>query len=158
VNDWLQKIKPEIGHYIAGFVDGEGSFNVSVINRNDYMDGWKITASFNVSQRDRVILALIKHTLGCGRLRTRKDGVVYYEVTSVNSLVDKVIPFFKRFGFLSSNKKKNFSIFKEIVYLMNKKEHLNPNGLKEVLLLREKLNEGRGRTRKYTIDDVISNI
>jgi len=154
----LKKIKPEIGHYIAGFVDGEGSFNVSVIQRGDYVDGWKITASFNVSQKDRVILAFIKHTLGCGRLRTRKDGVVYYEVTSIDPLIDKVIPFFKKFGFRSSYKKKNFSIFTQIVYLMSKKEHLQPEGLKHILLLREKLNEGRGRTRKYGIKDVISDM
>jgi hypothetical protein len=137
-------------------VDGEGSFNVSLIKRNDYSGDWKVTASFNVSQRDRIILALIKHTLGCGRLRTRKDGVVYYEVTSVTMLVEKIIPFFNKFGFLSQSKKRNFSIFKQIVFKMHKKEHLNQKGLREILELREQLNEGRGRKRKYTIKDVIN--
>ena len=94
-----------MGYYIAGFTDGEGSFNVSVKNRNDYTDTWKLTASFNISQKDRVILAKIKDVLGCGTLRERQDGVVYYEVTNIKSLQEKIIPFFERFGFLSANKK-----------------------------------------------------
>jgi hypothetical protein len=64
--DWLRQIKPDVGNYIAGFTDGEGSFNISVKKRNDYKDQWKLTASFNISQKDRVILALIKNELGCG--------------------------------------------------------------------------------------------
>ena len=31
----LKKISPEIGNYIAGFVDGEGSFNISLKKRDD---------------------------------------------------------------------------------------------------------------------------
>ena len=37
---------------------------------------------------------------------------------------------------------------------MEKGEHKNSAGLKKILLLREKINEGKGRTRKYGIDDV----
>jgi len=154
-NEWLEKVNPKIGNYIAGFTDGEGSFNVSLKKRKDYKNKWKITASFNVSQKDRVILALIKRILGCGTLRSRKDGVIYYEVTNINSLQDKVLPFFKKFGFLSAKKKKNFQIFKQIVELMYKGEHLSYDGMERVLKLRERLNEGIGRKRKYSIKDVI---
>ena len=143
------------GYYIAGFVDGEGSFNLSIKRRKDYSDNWKITASFNVSQKDRVILSFVKKIIGCGTLRERKDGVVYYEVTNINSLYENIIPFFERFNFLSARKKSNFSIFREIVKKMYKKEHLTKSGLEEILKLREKLNQGIGRKRKYQLDDVI---
>lgn len=155
MDNWLNEIDPRFGHYIAGFTDGEGSFNISVVKRKDYVGEWKIVASFNISQRDRVILAFIKNIFGCGTLRERSDGVVYYEVTNVNALNDKVIPFFNRFNFLSANKKKNFSIFTKVIELMNRKEHLNPKGLRQILELRETLNEGRGRKRKYNLVDVI---
>ena len=151
---WLQNIEPDIGNYIAGFVDGEGSFNVSLIKRDDHRLGWKIVPSFNVSQKDRVILALHKRTFGCGTLRSRKDGVVYYEVTNVSMLSDRIIPFFKRFRFRSAAKKKNFSIFKQIVELLKEKP-LDKRKFKQVVLLREKLNEGRGRKRKYTATHVL---
>lgn len=149
---WLSGIKPQHGYYIAGFADGEGSFNVSVKKRTDYQNGWKFSASFNISQKDRVILALIKKILGCGTLRERKDGVIYYEVTNINSLHDKIIPFFSKFNFLSQRKKKNFSIFKQIVELMSEKAHLEEGGFKKVLKLRSKLNEDAGRKRKYTLE------
>src|SRR3989344_449431 len=118
MEQWLKNISSEDGHYIAGFTDGEGSFNVSIKKRNDYAKEWKLSASFNISQKDRVILSWIKNILGCGTLRERKDGVVYYEVTNITSLKEKIIPFFRRFGFLSARKKTNFSIFSAIVEKM----------------------------------------
>lgn len=153
--NWLSQIKPGIGNYIAGFTDGEGSFNVSVKKRIDYIDQWKLTASFNISQKDRVILALIKKELGCGTLRERRDGVVYYEVTNITSLKDRIIPFFKKFGFLSVRKKTNFSIFSSIVERMVRGEHLTEDGFEKILELREILNEGKGRKRKYNLSDCI---
>lgn len=154
MKNWPQNVNPRMGYYIAGFTDGEGSFNVSVKKRDDYTGIWKLSASFNISQKDRVILAKIKDTLGCGTLRERQDGVVYYEVTNVKSLQDKIIPFFERFGFLSANKKTNFSIFKKIVDLMHKNEHLTKDGFLKIIRLREILNEGRGRKRKYQLSDI----
>lgn len=150
--DWLKNVKPRHGHYIAGFTDGEGSFNVSVKKRDDYQNGWKLAASFNISQKDHVILAQIKKILGCGTLRERKDGVVYYEVTNITSLHNKVVPFFSKFNFLSASKKKNFSLFKKIVEMMYNKEHLEKDGFRKVLQIRSKLNEDAGRERKYTLD------
>ena len=150
--NWIKNVKPEHGYYIAGFVDGEGSFNVSLKKRKDYKESWKLTASFNISQKDRVILAFIKKQLRCGTLRERKDGVVYFEVTNVTSLYENVIPFFKRFGCLSARKKKNFSIFIQIIEKMYEKEHLSKKGFEEILDLREQLNTGIGRKRKYTLE------
>ncbi len=151
-----KKTKSDIGNYIAGFTDGEGSFNVSVKKRLDYKDTWKLTASFNISQKDRPILAFIQKELECGTLRERKDGVVYYEVTDVVSLKEIIIPFFKRFGFLSSRKKTNFAIFSSIVEKMANGEHLTKKGFRTILELREILNKGKGRKRKYTLLDFVS--
>lgn len=152
---WLKNINPKDGYYIAGFTDGEGSFNVSLKKRNDYIKEWKITASFNISQKDRVILSWIKKILGCGTLRERNDGVVYYEVTNILSLKERIIPFFAKFNFISSKKKTNFSIFKQIVKIMSQEQHLKKEGFEKILRLREILNEGKGRKRKYNLSDVI---
>ena len=154
MNSHIHHISTALGNYIAGFADGEGSFNVSLKKRYDYSNGWKITASFNISQKDRVILAKIKHTLRCGTLRERKDGVVYFEVTNIQSLYENIIPFFKKFGFLSAKKKKEFRIFSSIVTMMYRKEHATAQGFKKILQLREQLQEGRGRSSKYTMKDV----
>jgi uncharacterized protein YecE (DUF72 family) len=150
---WLKSTPNHIGQYLAGFADGEGSFNVSMRKRIGGI-GWQLDPSFNVSQRDRTILALFKRHLGCGTLRQRQDGVVYFEVRNLTSLYDRVLPFFDRFQFLSASKKRNFSIFRDIIERMHRNEHHSREGFKKILELREIINEGRGRKRKYSILDL----
>ena len=148
------QINPKIGYYLAGFVDGEGSFNVSLRKRPDHNIGWQVVLTFNVSQKDKTILALLKKHLGCGKLHMRKDGIWYYVVTDYKIINDKVIPFFNKFSFMSSKTKHNFYLFKKIAKLVNSHEHLNKDGLREIIQIREYLNPGRGRKRKYTKDNI----
>ncbi len=150
---WLQNIPDDIGHYLAGFADGEGSFNVSIRRREDHTLGWQVALIFNVSQKESYILSQFKKHLGCGRLQERHDGVCYYVCSNPSSIIDRIIPFFKKYRLRSQSKRKNFSIFCTISELVVKKRHLTPEGLEEVIRLRESLNEGRGRKKKYTLQD-----
>ena len=59
----LQLSESELGSYLAGFADGEGSFNISFRKRSDYREPWKISACFNVSQKEKPILELCQRTL-----------------------------------------------------------------------------------------------
>jgi hypothetical protein len=145
----IKKVPPKIGYYLAGFTDGEGSFNVSFRPRKDYPVPWKISLSFNVSQKDRVILALFKRHLGCGTLRGRSDGVWYYETTNLTALTENVIPFFERFPFLSAKKKRDFGKFKQIVALVKEGEHLRADGIRRILEIREGMNDGGKRHHSH---------
>jgi len=147
-------IPPRIGWYLAGFVDGEGSFNVSLRRKDDYRLGWQVVLSFNVSQKERTILALMKRHFNCGIIKQRSDGLYSYDVTNPRAIQEKIIPFFEKYHFLSSNKKRNFAIFKKIVNLMSEKRHLDEEGFDQILKLRAVLNKGKGRKRKYTIHNV----
>ena len=142
-----------IGHYLAGFSDGEGSFNVSFRPREDYKAPWKISLCFNVSQKDKVILTLFKRYLGCGTLRSRPDGVWYYEVNNFNAIWENVIPFFKKYKFLSGKKKRDFSKFCQIAKLIKSKQHLTEEGMKQILEIRREMNDG-GK-RKYSEDEIL---
>ena len=155
MNFRIAKVPPEIGYYLAGFTDGEGSFNVSFRPRRDYLIPWKVSLSFNVSQKDRVILALFKTQLGCGTLRGRPDGVWYFEVTNINAIIENVIPFFERFSFLSAKKKRDFAKFKQIVTLMKSGAHLTADGIKQILKIREDMNDG-GKRRHAHVDILAS--
>ena len=69
-----QQERLQIGYYLAGFVDGEGSFNVS--------------------QKDPTVLVLLKDTLSCGIIKTRKcDSLFSYDVTKPKDILERVIPF-----------------------------------------------------------------
>ena len=139
------RISPEIGWYLAGFADGEGSFNVSFRPRPDYKMPWKVSLCFNISQRDPVILSLYKKYLECGTMRQRRDGVWYYEVNNLNAVVANVIPFFERFGFLSAKKKRDFAKFKQLAQILVSKGHQSEEGIRRVLEIRRDMNDGGKR-------------
>ncbi len=143
-----------IGHYLAGFVDGEGSFNVSFRPRPDYRWPWKLSLCFNVSQRDRTVLYLLRTHLGCGTMRQRADGCWYFEVNTLRDLVAKVQPFFERFGFLSAKKQRDFAKFVEITALVTQGRHLTESGLREILAIRRDMNDG-GK-RRHSDETILS--
>ena len=152
----IKHVPERIGYYLAGFADGEGSFNISFRKRKDYAMPWKISLCFNVSQRDKVILALYKRHLKCGTLRGRKDGVWYYEVNNFTAIKENVIPFFNRFGFLSAKKKRDFSKFKQVAKIINEGNHLNRNGIKTIIDIRREMNDGGVGKRKYSDQDILN--
>lgn len=155
---WLNKIPQDLGYYLAGFADGEGSFNVSLRQKSDYAIKWQVVLSFNVSQRDVTNLLSLKEVLGCGIIKKRLDGVYSLDITKPLDVILRVIPFFKRFPFRSEKAIRNFAIFCKIAALMNLGNHRNAQGLREILNLRETLNLGKGRTRKYSAKDVLKTL
>ena len=148
------QVPPEIGHYLAGFTDGEGSFNVSFRKRADYVMPWKVSLCFNVSQRDQTVLNVFREQLRCGTMRTRADGVWYYEVNTFTAIVENVIPFFDRFGFLSAKKQRDFAKFKQIARLIQEGRHLSREGIDEILAIRRDMNDGGAMRRKYSDDSI----
>lgn len=150
----VKRVPPHIGWYLAGFADGEGSFNVVFRPRKDYQMPWKVSLCFNISQRDKVILALFKRYLTCGTLRKREDGVWYYEVNNFRAIWENVIPFFKKFRFLSAKKKRDFRKFCQIAELIHEGAHLTPEGIKQILEIRRDMNNG-GK-RKYSEEEILA--
>ncbi len=145
-SDWLNRVPYDLGHYIAGFVDGEGSFNVPIIREHDRCLPWRVTLSFNVSQRGPEMGSLLKDTFGVGRTRGRGDGVFYFEVTKPDHLQGRVFPFFDRFH-LRGPKALDLRIFREITTLVQLGRHRTANGIEEILLLRSPMNRGGKRRR-----------
>ena len=147
-----------LGFFLAGFVEGEGSFNISLRRKADYKVNWQVVMSFNVSQKDPTLLYLLQEELACGIIKIRKIDTLYsYDVTNPKDIIQKVIPYFQKYPMISVSKQKNFSIFCAIAQLMEKGEHRNLIGLRRILELRETINEGKGRKRKYAILDVFPN-
>jgi hypothetical protein len=152
----ITNIPDKVGYYFAGFADGEGSFSVSFRKRQDYTIPWKISLCFNVSQKDRVILALFKKHLNCGTLRSREDGIWYFEVNNFIAIKENVIPFFNKFGFLSAKKKRDFSKFKQLAKLIDGNAHLQVEGINEILSIRKEMNDGGAVRRKYSDEEILN--
>lgn len=149
----VKQIPPHIGYYLAGFADGEGSFNLSFRPRQDYRQPWKVSLCFNISQKDKVILALFKRHLQCGTLRVRPDGVWYYEVNNLEAILNHVIPFFERFRFLSAKKKRDFAKFVKLAKILQEGRHLTLEGIRDILEVRREMNDG-GK-RRYSDAEIL---
>ena len=139
----VQEINPQIGYYLAGFADGEGSLMIVLRKRDDYKESEKISLCFNVAQKESYILSQFKKHLRCGTLRSRPDGVYYYEVNNFTAIWENVIPFFKKFRFLSQKKKNQFHIFIKAAEIIHEKQHVTQEGLRQLKDLQTKMRKIR---------------
>ena len=104
--------------YIAGYVDGEGSFSVTINRNSTSRVRRQLVPELHVSQNGdrREVLDLIQKRLGCGYIKRngRKDQVMVFVVRKREDLIDKVLPFFEHNPLISS-KRKDFETFARIV-------------------------------------------
>src|SRR5579872_6945693 len=77
-SSWPWRVPSDLGNWVAGFVDGEGSFNVPFRRERDRGMPWRVSLSFNVSQVGAALPGLLQNTFGVGTVRDRGDGVVYF--------------------------------------------------------------------------------
>ncbi len=143
---WLDRIPSDLGHYVAGFVDGEGSFNIPIRRERDRRSPYRIGLSFNVSQVGPELPELLRATFGAGTTRHRGDGVWYFEVTSAAQIAERILPFFERFP-LRGAKRSDLATFREVVELVLAGRHLVNSGCDQILTLRSGMNRGGNRRR-----------
>jgi hypothetical protein len=146
LSDWLDAIPDDLGNWVAGFVDGEGSFNIPIRRLRNGPSPWRLGASFNVSQMGQEIPDLLQSVFEAGTVRGRGDGVFYFEVTKPRELEDRVFPFFERFP-LRGAKRNDFEVMRTIVALIKAGRHRSPEGFAEILALRGPMNRGGKRRR-----------
>lgn len=145
------EIPTGLGSFLAGFALGEASFMIVCRPRADYGRRWKISAAFNVSQRDRAPLELFRKTLGCGTFRRAGNGGWYWEVNRLSDISSRIVPFFKRFP-LVGTKARDFELFKQAVVLLGHRRLSDANYV-TILELREQMNGG-GK-RRYTMERIL---
>ena len=146
----IDSVSPDVGHFLAGFALGEGSFMLVCRVRPDHRRGWKISAAFNAPQIDVAPLELFRRTLRCGTIRKAGNGGWYYEVNTLRDIKTAVIPFFQRFQ-LVGQKALEFTMFERAVELMS--AGLNDETYVEVLQIRERMNGG-GK-RRHTMEKIL---
>jgi hypothetical protein len=146
--------------YVAGFVDGEGCFSVSICPHPTVRYGSRciIKPCFQAYQhRDNVeILHKLRDFFGCGKVVPKgpKSNVMTYAVYRRNELESTIIPFFESHP-LISKKQEDFLKFREIVQRMQRREHRSETGFRRIVELAFSMNQ-RGKQRRYRIEDILS--
>jgi hypothetical protein len=148
----FQKLHPQ---YVMGFIDGEGSFCVSVYFDKTVKSKTYVRSEFSIELRadDRMILERIKNTIGCGKIydcnyeRYGWYPHVKYKVSKIDDIADILVPFVAKHG-LQAKKKEMFRHFKVIVEKCVRKEHLTLKGIEEIRVLREEIRKLGKKHRK----------
>ena len=140
--------------YIAGFVDGEGSFHVAIQRNSCTKLGFQLVLEFRVSQDAcrKGILVLIRERFGCGSLRENHRGSVadntfVFVVRRRQDLLSKVLPFFE-VNPLLSYKQREVICFADIVRRMDAGEHLIVDGFERLAAQALQMNSG-GKYRRF---------
>ena len=135
--------------FLAGFIEGEGSLCVSIKRHPTCRHGYYVDPGFFLYRREsgRSILELAKATFGSGRISPKSGSphVLTYDLVdqSPSRACDPVLravcrPF--------SCKRVTFTRFREILEMMQRKEHLRDDGLAETVRKVYSMNpESKGR-------------
>ncbi len=120
------------GEFVAGLTEGEGCFALKFrrdVKKNrpnspEYF-GWQALFVISLRKDDAPLLEKVKNTLECGNL-SFSGGSVRFQIQDIETLLNKVIPFFDRFR-LHGKKYEDFLLWKEAVRIIykNKKKNVN---------------------------------
>ena len=133
--------------YLSGFIEGEGCFYVGVVPTKNNLLGWQVICEFRVSQnpKGKIVLKDLKEELKCGyikpnHIRSLRDKTWVFVIRDKDDLRNKVIPFFQEYP-LRGGKKKDFEKFREILKLIQKKEHFTALGLLKIVDIAYSMNQ-----------------
>src|SRR5271157_5993731 len=118
-NQQERMLTPE---YLAGFIDGEGCFSVSIHPNPNAKFGWLIDPDFTINQhkQSQEFLKSIQKFFGCGKIYEKspdKSNVLTFTVYSRRTIFEKIIPFLDKHP-LISNKRNDYMKFRDIVIRM----------------------------------------
>ena len=147
-----QQERLKMASWISGFTDGEGSFVISVIKNSTTRFGKQIFPEFVITQGAKSLKALkaIKEFFGCGSIVLNKrydnhnEHLYRYCVRSISELKETIIPFFDQFP-LKTYKQNDFVLFKRVVEMMSKKQHLKSAGWNKILKIASRTNRRKIR-------------
>ena len=127
--------------WITGFVDGEGCFHISINPHKEMTAGYQILPEFTVVQHksDVQILYALKSYFKCGVVRVNHGDRMAYRVRSLDHLSQIIIPFFERYS-LKTKKRIEFEKFRDVLRMMQQKEHLTTEGIEKIKNIADAMN------------------
>jgi LAGLIDADG DNA endonuclease family protein len=142
-----QQERPGFEQWVVGFVDGEGCFSVPVYRCRSMRLGWQVQPAFVVVQGERSVQVLheLKRFFGCGTVRinrrhdNHREHLYRFCVWALGDQVNRIVPFFEG-NPLRTAKADEFRKFATIVRMMEKKLHLDQEGLIRIAEIAQTMN------------------
>ncbi len=144
-----QQERPETAGWVLGFVDGEGTFSISIFRNATMTFGWQVFPEFVVTQGESGLNALekIQDFFKCGniyrnsRSDNHREDLYRYCVRNLNHLVKVIVLFFQQHSLVV--KKRDFNLFKKAINEINAGEHRTKAGLAKLAKISEQMNRKR---------------
>lgn len=141
--------------FITGFSEAEGCFSCSVLKSSSYKLGWEVQLNFQIKLhvRDFPLLLGIQHSLGGIGIISSNQSSCTFRVRKLNELIE-LIKFFDKYP-LISRKRGDYLLFKQIVSIMQLKEHITLEGLQKIVNIRATLNFGLSKELQLMFPETI---
>jgi hypothetical protein len=139
---------------MAGFATGESNFFIT-IQKSKTKIGIATSLRFSIGQdtRDLYLLESFVNLFGCGYVaKYQNRSVCEFIVTKIDHIVNHIIPFFDKHS-IRGSKNSDFLNFKSAAFIIKNKEHLNEEGLKKVLQLKNNFIGLNNNTKNNHGDD-----
>jgi len=127
-------------YFLGGFIEGDGSINVSAKKHRNAPHGIHIDPEFSLTQHvngvELLILALILFQTGRIRYKSGSNATLILIIQDRDELQDKVVPFYKKYvnSIGSAVKAERIQKFEKMLIHIKKKNHEDLNILVNDLL------------------------
>ena len=125
-------------YWLSGFSDADASFQIKIISRLKRPLNQEIRLNFQIDQKKKEILNLIKNNLG-GNIGYRKSQDTYYYGSTNFGSAKKVINYFDKYH-LQSSKYVNYIKWRKAYCLIQNRDHITKLGLDKILKLKNTMN------------------
>lgn len=141
--------------FTTGFTDGEGCFSCSVVKSHSYKFGWGVQLNFQIKLhvRDLPLLLGIQRSLGGLGSISSNQSTCIFRVINFKELVE-LVKFFDKYPLLTK-KSGDYLLFKQIVSIMQLKEHLTLEGLQKIINIKATLNFGLSKELQLMFPETI---
>jgi len=132
--------------WVAGFIDGEGCFHVSIIPNNTMRTGYEVRLEFSISQhvRDAALMSLFLLFFNCGYLASDGPSKVQFRIRSLKQIEDNLLPFLANNPLLT-RKSLDVADFIKVFNLMKAKTHLTMDGIRIIRDIQSNMNSRRAK-------------
>lgn len=116
----------------------------------------EVNFTINLHVRDMELLKLIQAYFGgVGRIGKERNNCCDYTIGSLNQILTKVIPHFDKYP-LKTQKYADYLLFKEVVMMMQRGEHLTIEGLQKIINIRASINKGLSPLLKEAFPNTVA--
>jgi len=136
---------------VAGFISGDGSFNVKISKSASTKLGTRVQLRLSVGLKlvDNKIIIALASFFKLGSSSDIDIKYIYYtsdsihlQITNYSDIMYKIIPFFENYSIMGI-KSIDLDDFKKVAKIIENQEHLTEEGFNKIISIKQGMNKGR---------------